>query len=770
MNLQKIYLSTLVMIFMITNGYTQVFERNSLEQDSRFSSDVLIFDINTQELNKKLSQRSQVTTLNLPFLYGETLELQLEEIALHTPNFKVYAKTATGKIEMPYTSGKYYRGTIDNNNDSHVTLSVHGDQVSGVIWDGSDTYDFGKMLDSDKHILYRSESVKEDLALKCSTNTQDIKPSKQTFSKSSTSCNVVVEVYFECDYQMYQNLSSNETTVTNYVNSMFAEVQTLYNNESISTQISEIMVWTVPDSYSSGTAALAGFANSNPTFNGDLAHLLTNDTGSNGGVAYVDQLCGNNPYAYSDILNSSQVFPTYSWDVQVVSHELGHNFGSSHTHDCTWGPNNNQQIDDCGNVAFGGGSCYDPNNAIIPSSGGTIMSYCHLNNVGINFNNGFGAEPGDLIRDNHSDCMCDNATCEEATIITATGTFSAQPSSGGGASASNAVHADWYEFTPNQNGIIDVRSCNGGVDTRVWVHSGTCASLTVEDSSDDDCISTGSLNYASEVVGLNVTAGTTYFIEWDNRWSSGLFDWDFTFVLSSGGMPVNISCPSDYIGNNTCSSIDYDPSVTGTATSSVSGAVITHTDNFTSTTCDVDIVRTWTVTDSNGDTAECDQLIELNDIIPPVVTFCPPAISVVTNTSANCEAHPTWAQPSATDDCGMVNVSLSHVSGSLFPIGTTVVTATFQDGCGNSAACNFVITVIDGCSNMMTYNCNDYDITLNGTITDPMHIAENNMDASGIFADSLDVLLRAGGEIEFGPGFEIKAGSTLEAMIGACEN
>jgi hypothetical protein len=71
-----------------------------------------------------------------------------------------------------------------------------------------------------------------------------------------------------------------------------------------------------------------------------------------------------------------------------VAHEMGHSFGSRHTHACVWN-GNNTAIDGCGPAAGYGyeGSC---SGAPIPSIGGTIMSYCHLTSTGINFNNGFG--------------------------------------------------------------------------------------------------------------------------------------------------------------------------------------------------------------------------------------------------------------------------------------------------------------------------------------------------------------------------------------------
>ncbi len=151
-------------------------------------------------------------------------------------------------------------------------------------------------------------------------------------------------------------------------------------------------------------------------YNGRLAHYVsTRPLG--GGVAQVDALCdvyspsGSGPYGVSASLKIPTVpFPTYSWNVYVIAHELGHNFGSRHTHSCVWDINNDgiamERIDDCSR-----GSCYDSVNEIIPANGGTIMSYCHLNSVGINFNSGFGPLPGALISNTYLNAPCVTGGC-----------------------------------------------------------------------------------------------------------------------------------------------------------------------------------------------------------------------------------------------------------------------------------------------------------------------------------------------------------------------
>ncbi len=103
------------------------------------------------------------------------------------------------------------------------------------------------------------------------------------------------------------------------------------------------------------------------------------------------------PYAFCDMDNSGVVnFPTYSWDVEVITHEMGHVVGSPHTHRCCWNPpgTGTTAIDGCYTLE---GTCATPVPEL-PVGGGTIMSYCHLTTDGINFSNGFGQQPGDTIR------------------------------------------------------------------------------------------------------------------------------------------------------------------------------------------------------------------------------------------------------------------------------------------------------------------------------------------------------------------------------------
>ncbi len=91
--------------------------------------------------------------------------------------------------------------------------------------------------------------------------------------------------------------------------------------------------------------------------------------------------------------------------------------------------------------------------------------------------------------------------------------------------------ARWYSFTPDTDGFLSVASCLGGADTRLSIGSGVCGALVCEANADDECpLSEFGLSFASEISNLPVTGGTTYYIQWDDRWSISGFDWTLSFV------------------------------------------------------------------------------------------------------------------------------------------------------------------------------------------------------------------------------------------------
>jgi hypothetical protein len=264
------------------------------------------------------------------------------------------------------------------------------------------------------------------MPFQCQTrNTPLLEQQEENLTETLTS--KCVKLYVECDNKIYTDFSSNLTNATNYATSLLNNTLTLYLNDSIQAAVNQLTIWTSADPYLPATNTgdlLDSFASAmSGGFNGDIAHLMSRRS-LGGGVAYLDILCLNIPYYQTGISASLSTtvtpLPTYSWNSTVITHEIGHNMASPHTHACAWN-GNNTRIDNCAgnfNVAYQEGTCSSfPAN---PVGGGTIMSYCHLQAVGINLSLGFGPQPGALIRNtvNAGTCLGICTDCESNIIIT----------------------------------------------------------------------------------------------------------------------------------------------------------------------------------------------------------------------------------------------------------------------------------------------------------------------------------------------------------------
>ncbi len=387
-------------------------------------ADASFLTLDLDAVGKMLTKSFSGMVLTLPYKQG-AMELELVEVPLYTEDFSVLTDQS-GEVPVPYNPGRHYRGIIRNDLQSMVSLSVFPDGIMGMVSTPDDgTLVLGKMEtpgNTGGYILYKTADLLVSSSFECHADelpdigqSEIALPDPTPAQEKMTNC---VRIFLEADYDLYVNKGGVQQTV-DYLAGMFNQVATLYDNESISVSFSQSYVWTSQDPYSTSSSsdALVLFRTNRTTFNGDLAALTVIGGNNTGGLAYLDVLCDNTyKYSYSDIETSYATVPTYSWTVEVLTHELGHNFGSRHTHACVWN-GNNTPIDCCGyNAGYteestcgAGYSCTVPN----PTSG-TIMSYCHLvGGVGIDFNLGFGTQPGDLIRAEYSAAAC-LTTCAAA--------------------------------------------------------------------------------------------------------------------------------------------------------------------------------------------------------------------------------------------------------------------------------------------------------------------------------------------------------------------
>ncbi len=207
------------------------------------------------------------------------------------------------------------------------------------------------------------------------------------YSAQVNSPRLVFDVAIDCDYEIYANkFASNLPNATSYMLTLLGTVSLIYERDcEFTLRFPYVNFWTVtPDPYTQGTTSgqLPEFRtyweNNHADVSRSLAHLIS---GRNlgGGIAYVGSVCGSFGYAVSAI-DAVYSYPTNTttWDANVVAHELGHNFGSYHTHSCSWASEGfvpaGATLDSCQSSE---GNCNAVSNRLPPNKG-TIMSYCHL--------------------------------------------------------------------------------------------------------------------------------------------------------------------------------------------------------------------------------------------------------------------------------------------------------------------------------------------------------------------------------------------------------
>jgi hypothetical protein len=356
-----------------------------------------ILSIDEQAIANLLSGENEFIQLTLPVAERQQLKLNLVRHQIFSEDFELFTSDEPG-IPRPYVAGAHYKGIIDGDPSSLVAMSVFDNEIMAVISTSKGNMVLGRIENNREshHILYAENDLGKAHGFECGTpddglgyTEEDLRPQAQ--GRDVGDC---VRVYIEIDDDIVTQ-KGGATPATNYITGLFNQSIVLYNNESVNMMISQILAWTTNSPYSGSTssAMLSSFQANTGAFNGNVGHLVSYQ--ASGGIAVLDNLCSTNPdwrKCFSSIDASYSNVPTYSWSVMVITHEMGHVIGSKHTHACAWN-GNNTAIDGCAGSTEGG--CPLPGN---PSGGGTLMSYCHIQNVGINFALGFGPQPGNVIR------------------------------------------------------------------------------------------------------------------------------------------------------------------------------------------------------------------------------------------------------------------------------------------------------------------------------------------------------------------------------------
>ncbi len=345
----------------------------------------------------------RVTLRGVPIGRGESIDVEVEVFDIFTADAQVVLGTAAGEVPMGRPDVVLLRGTVLGEEGSSVFLGIsdvmtHGMiQVGGVkyyVSSGPTNANGGVMAFAEADLpknpgarafVCGADEIHQPLALP--PGMAKVRAEGGTGSPRGAiacrSARVAVDTVWEHTRDLF---GGDAHRAAIYDTILFGAISEIYTRDmNLHIAVPFLRVWSADiDPYSPAANDVLGqfrnhWVSSMGSVQRTLAHVLTTD-GLNGagGVAYLNVVCNNSfGYGASGYLGGSFPYPLAdnnggNWDLVVVSHELGHNFGSVHTHDY------NPPIDGCGL-----GDCSQ-------AGAGTIMSYCHtcaggLGNIALHF-------------------------------------------------------------------------------------------------------------------------------------------------------------------------------------------------------------------------------------------------------------------------------------------------------------------------------------------------------------------------------------------------
>ncbi len=332
-----------------------------------------------------------------PVAPGDRRTVTLERQSVYGPETRIFEVSDTGVRPLPRSPRRHFIGEIDDEPGSGVLviLDPRSGLVTGMSVSGGETFDLEALpggAASEFRVVAAEERAagqaahwgcgEEELEQPSELPDLPFPATALTAEKSTVPLEAVLAIDTDTEL-LSQKFGNNTGAAADYVADLIAAMNVMYSRDLDVTLIqgtTYLRTGSDPYSVNSGgsasSAELNEFGNYWKSHYGSvqrtLAAMLSGKSpnpNSASGIAWIGGLCSTT-YGYS----FSKVFKTtyLSGDAKLVGHEIGHNFGSPHTH-CY-----NPPIDHC---VSSGGSCYSGPTSC-PGGPGTVMSYCHLTGCG----------------------------------------------------------------------------------------------------------------------------------------------------------------------------------------------------------------------------------------------------------------------------------------------------------------------------------------------------------------------------------------------------
>jgi len=334
----------------------------------------------------RAGDRLRVTDVELPAT-SEVVALDVQRFDVFAPDAEIVVHGASGVTRLPAPANAYFRGTVAGEDGSRVFLEVlEGGETRGVITRAGDA---AYLLDSAEpdgvDERGRLQAQRADAALmkagrdpwQCAQG--DLPAPPQTVAGwdaiNAATTNALAaaaadpvppqplfaytaRVAVETDFEYYAKFN-NVTNATNYVGNLLGYSSTIYSTQiNTSLVVQSVSLWTTSSDPWTQTSTLCGLMEFGRYWNLNrtgvsltIAHFMSGKS-LGGGIAWLGVLCSGGFGAsascpgvptdaawgggYGFTASISGTFnvnnPTVMWDIMAVSHEIGHNFNSPHTH------------------------------------------------------------------------------------------------------------------------------------------------------------------------------------------------------------------------------------------------------------------------------------------------------------------------------------------------------------------------------------------------------------------------------------------------------
>lgn len=373
---------------------------------------------------------------------GSIVNLELERFSPFTEDARIVSVDAKGNEHaIDLSSDVHLRGHVAGDESQIVYISVTQFGTSGFLESANQTHviSTGKYSNAHKTAadltifpanLLNIEPVGQNCAVDINNpkfnpfgltaNDEFVshdEPHAPQGSPPARQAQIIVETDYEFSSWLF---GGNTTASASYATSLVAASSTIYNRDvNMTLAIPFLRTYESNNDPYGGSDIIDFLDDVQDEFNtgseadidrSNVHGLSARNLG--GGVAYFPSTC-DDFWSIGVSANLDGFFPNplqdnsnNNWDIMVFSHEMGHNFGSGHTHD-SYTP----VIDGCGN-----GDCSQALDS-------TIMSYCHLCPGGLsNIDLRFHSRVQDAILDYlENDAPCDLTVSECAVDLNGDG-------------------------------------------------------------------------------------------------------------------------------------------------------------------------------------------------------------------------------------------------------------------------------------------------------------------------------------------------------------